>query len=246
MPLDQSFESMNAAGKMTNRLQARMVARGLIYDSLYARGTPLPDMLCAYDGAFGDAYWRDWSYPASGADLARLLAVHLAGEAVYQKRPSDAVRLPDGRVLTSESCFRLDVARFRQAEILTLIAAHFGPLKRDLSLEKIIPWLCEAGRVDLTPISLSAWWNADRPLRAAKSIAGVGRQPRKRGRRPDAVKRAEADMISDMRCGRITPVDLEGEKQEALASRYGVSRSTATKARQSALLKINGARILDN
>jgi len=93
----------------------------------------------------------------------------------------------------------------------------------------------------LRQLPAPTWWaeNPDDSMRATATVADLGpRSPpsistaeaRPRGRRPEKRLQVEEAIRRDIQEGRQTLEDLKSMKQEALASKYGVSRETARKA----------------
>ena len=76
-----------------------------------------------------------------------------------------------------------------------------------------------------------------RSIEATMSLSGGALSANRRGRKPRLQEKTRSAMISDIQCGRLSAVDLQNLKEEALASRYGVSRETARVARTWVLTK---------
>ncbi len=75
---------------------------------------------------------------------------------------------------------------------------------------------------------------------------GAAGPARRRGARPEKFEQAKNAMRNDIQQGRLTVAQLENMLEKNLATRYGVSRDTARKARKAVLSELNSRQIPTN
>lgn len=75
-------------------------------------------------------------------------------------------------------------------------------------------------------------------------VAPIGIQPNKRGPKPRKHNATKDRMIDDLRTGKTTPETLTADTGENLANQYDVSRNTATKARDKAIIEFQAKKTL--
>jgi hypothetical protein len=130
-------------------------------------------------------------------------------------------------------------------------ASYFHQIKKPelikLQARSAAQWLVSSPkRHHLVPETLATFLRGEKPPSIAGGPLSVDLPKRRRGPKSDITERAAAAMLADLQRGATTVKSLGTEKQEVLASRYGVlSRSTAIIALKRAASKFAAAAIPD-
>lgn len=136
------------------------------------------------------------------------------------------------------SAFQADETFFRGDLSEIASATYFHEIKRPERIKmkgrEAAEWLMASPSFrHLVPKTLAAFLRGERPKQPAP-LGGVRRKA-KTGPKSNRAAQIQASILADLRAGRATPEELEGEKQDTLATRYEVARSTVVGALQKAV-----------